>query len=315
MRGLDVVSLRLDRNERCCVAGAQGPANKIAAAALRPPSRRATRRSSVPGVTGDPERTAVRRGRLEEYMREHVLGERFCCRHHDDCRASATRRPGVSFYAGQLSYVGRHYDTEVDGRPFRVLVVPMETGRERERVTISQRELEVTDRIGQPFWQRNPHMRGTTLALRLAFGLGIGDDLAGERLPGSGAHVFEAFAMANLLLCSAVKTGTTTSRQTALMRRNCSKHLAATIQVLEPTLVISQGAPLVKPLSRLFTTVEEHSPIVRTVALQGRKFLWVLLHHPSSWSDSNWSRPHAPYLRETVVPAIELARSLTLGHV
>ena len=121
--------------------------------------------------------------------------------------------------------------------------------------------------------------------------------------------------MANLLLCSAVNTGTARSRQTALMRDNCSKHLAATIRVLEPTLVISQGARLVKPLSRLFTTVEEHSPIVRTVALQGREFLWVLLHHPSSWSDSNWSRPHAPYLRETVVPAIELARNLTLGHV
>ncbi len=79
-------------------------------------------------------------------MREHVLGERFCCRHHDDCRASATAtRPGVSFYAGQLSYVGRHYDTEVDGGPFRVLVVPMETGRAREHVTIAQREL--SDRL------------------------------------------------------------------------------------------------------------------------------------------------------------------------
>ena len=273
MRGLDVVSLRLDRNERCRAAGAQGPANKIAAAVLRPLNKRTTHGSNVSSVTGDPERTAVRLARLEECMREHVLGERFCCchRHRDDCRASATR-PGVSFYAGQLSYVGRHYDTEVDGRPFRVLVVPKETGRAREHVTIAQRELEVTDRIGQPFGQRNPHMRGTTLALRLAFGLCIGDDPAGERLPDSGVHVFEAFAMANPLLCSAVNTGTARSRQTALMRDNCSKHLAATIQVPEPKLVISQGARLVKPLSRLFTTVEEHSPVVRAVALQGREF-------------------------------------------
>ena len=158
-------------------------------------------------------------------------------------------------------------------------------------------------------------MRGTALALRLAFGLGIGADPAGERLPGSGAHVFEAFAMANLLLCSVVTTGTTTSRHTALMRRNCSKHLETTIQVLEPTLVISQGARLVKPLSRLLATVEKHSPAVRTVALQGREFLWVRLHHPASWSVSNWSGPDAPYLVETVRPAIELARKLALRHV
>ena len=265
-------------------------------------------------MTCDAGRTAVRVAWLEEYMCEHVLGERFCCRHHDECRESATWRGGVSFYAGQLSYVGRYYDIEVDGRPFRVLVVPMETGRAREHVTIAQRGTRVTDRIGQPFWRRNPHMRGTALALRLAFGLGVGADPAGERLPGSGVHVFEAFAMANLLLCSAVKTGTTTSRHTALMRRNCSKHLEATIRVLEPTLVISQGVRLVKPLSGLFTTVEEHSPVVRTVALQGREFLWVLLHHPSGWSDSNWSRPDAPYLVETVRPAIGLARKLALRH-
>ena len=59
---------------------------------------------------------------------------------------------------------------------------------------------------------------------------------------GTSDHLFECFAMANLLLCSAVaKAGGQASRGTAVMRNNCARHLVATIDILQPTLVISQG--------------------------------------------------------------------------
>jgi hypothetical protein len=52
--------------------------------------------------------------------------------------------------------------------------------------------------------------------------------------------------MANLLLCSAVANADgQASRNTAIMRKNCARHLIETIDILQPTLVISQGWGLV----------------------------------------------------------------------
>jgi hypothetical protein len=61
--------------------------------------------------------------------------------------------------------------------------------------------------IGRSFRKRNPHMRGVTLELRLAFGHSLDEDEEGEwitAVDGQRFHVLDAYAMANLLLCSAV---------------------------------------------------------------------------------------------------------------
>jgi hypothetical protein len=256
--------------------------------------------------------TADRRTRLTEYLTRSVLdGEEFVCRNAPVCKHSACQ-PGVSYYEGQLSYLGAGYDVVDHGRPLRVLVVPMEVGRPPEHVTMELRDKQVQMRIPQLFKQRNPHMRGVTLALRLAFGLPLGDDRAGEFLdtPDGRVHVLDAYAMANLLLCSAVAEGKTTSRATPAMRRNCAAHLAATIEILQPTLVISQGKTLVEPLMTLFEQQRQHAEHVWRASVRGASFVWVPLHHPTH----NWDWLGRPYLKTTVVPAIETARSLALNE-
>jgi len=71
-------------------------------------------------------------------------------------------------------------------------------------------------------------MKGVTLALQLAFEVPVGDPDA-EHLhftDGTSAHLFESYAMANMLLCSAVaRAGGQAGRSTAAMHKNCANHL------------------------------------------------------------------------------------------
>jgi hypothetical protein len=160
------------------------------------------------------------------------------------------------------------------------------------------------------FKERNAHMKGVTLALQLAFGLPIGDieHLAFD--DGRSGHIFDSFAMANLLLCSAApKENSQKSLSTATMRQNCANHLAETVKVLEPTLVISQGWGLVDTLwETLGVTRQVDVDIPKCYLtycqLDGRRFVWVALYHPTRF----WSSPNQTYFKETVVPAINDAR-------
>jgi hypothetical protein len=246
-------------------------------------------------ITTEPKVTRRRRAKLEAYFAENVLdGKRFVCTSCPTCRASALRRPGTSFRKGQLSYLGEHYDTSEDGVPLRILVIPMETGRQRQKVSMTERAPEIRKRIAGG---RNPHMAGTALALRLAFGQPLGADRAAETIAiDPPVHVFEAYAMANLLLCSAVE-----------MRAACVRHLAATIRILEPTLVISQGESLKKELTRLFAPQWKRGELpLAEGRLDGCRFAWASLHHPSR----HWHGQDMKYFVETAAPTISRARVL-----
>jgi len=66
-------------------------------------------------------------------------------------------------------------------------------------------------------------MRGTTSALRTILGDGPGADHEGEfvhTVDGERFHVFDAFALVNVLLCSAGPPASM-GRSTTTMRRNC----------------------------------------------------------------------------------------------
>src|SRR5579872_4478495 len=79
----------------------------------------------------------------------------------------------------------------------------------------------------------------------LAFGLPLAAARANERIDTQHGpiHLHDAFAMANLRLCSLAAAGKK-SRATPTVSRNCAPDLRATIGILEPTLVISQGKDL-----------------------------------------------------------------------
>lgn len=155
-------------------------------------------------TTSDPSRTVQRYADLRRYMDVEVTdGEQFMCASEQKCRQSL--KPGLRFSAGQLSYVGPHYDLCVQGVPFRILVIAMDTGREDELVTLDGRREQIYGRVREDFRNRNPHMRGTTTALRVLLGGVPGDDYQGELVElsqGDGVHVLEAYAMASPLFCN-----------------------------------------------------------------------------------------------------------------
>ena len=177
------------------------PAPPAAAYAAAAPS------AEAPLFTTDIAATARRLAALDAYYSAAVLnGDHFICSTASACESSAAK-PGLGFFEAQGSSVSPHYDVVEDGRPVRVLLVPMETGRESRRVSIEERTAEVLALRDKPWRQWNPHMRGVGLALRLAFGRGAAEDPEGLLLPtpDGPVHVLEAYAMANLLLCSAVQ--------------------------------------------------------------------------------------------------------------
>ena len=90
---------------------------------------------------------------------------------------------------------------------------------------------------------RNPHMRGTTSALRAVLGKGLGANWDEEFivLGGRRVHIFDAFALVNVLLCAAGSAGSGRGASTRIMRRNCLMYFEATLEILAPTLVLLQG--------------------------------------------------------------------------
>lgn len=273
-------------------------------------------------LRSEPERTELRIVELGQYMSSHVLGEGgFCCRRESVCRASAMRRQGTSFWRGQLSHVGHHYDVVENGRPWRVLVLGMETGRERELVTLAERRVEQQPVINGDPRSRKPHMKGTASALRLAFGGTPGPDRCGELLDLANmpepVHVMDAYALVNVRLCSAVATGTTSTRGTPVMTANCLPHLAATVRILQPTLCILQSGPARKGIDHLVTHARSLAPNLEHLHLAGVPMYLTSFVHPHQQgrnSPLNWGRSFStPYLDDVVKPAIQTARDLHFG--
>ncbi|MER5335288.1 hypothetical protein [Micromonospora sp. NPDC002717] len=269
--------------------------------------------------------TARRVERLRQYMGAQVLGSsgECVCRKLGSCRRSVlfdgrgAPRPEVSFAAGQLSHVGRHYDLTLGGVPCRILVVAMDTVRPREHVTLEQRHAEVMESAELPFNRRNPHMKGTASALRLAVGREPGSDREGEQLHLSGVrqpvHLFDAYAMANLRLCSATADGQR-SLSNATMSRNCLPHLAATIMILEPTLCIVQGVQVGKVLTELMSRRRNLAPRLERARIAGVDTLVAAFTNPSARGSYRWGGLNGvPYLYETVAPALRVAHQLVVG--
>lgn len=259
--------------------------------------------------------TAARYERLGAAMADEVLGPGgFCCSSAAACKASI--REGQHFAEGQLSHVGDRYDLTIDDRPFRVLLVGMDTGRPDQHVTLDERREQVYGRAGERFTKRNAHMRGTTLALRSLFGEYDAALVELETLDVNGdlVHLFRAYAMANVRLCSAIDPGSTKSKGTRTMTTNCLRHLRTTLEILEPNVVVLQGQTIRAGIEPLVTERHELDVNHERVRLAGHDVQLVSLWHPSfPGPRGNWSWPAAPYFTTTVAPALRAARGAVLA--
>lgn len=254
------------------------------------------------------------------------------CRSYETCRGS---HPGA-FFEGQLHHVGPHYDLAVDGIPLRVVVVGQEYGKGPARVSVVTRTDMIVHSAKERRFRaehgragRKPHLRATTSLLRALFGRAPGADYEGEwlQLATGKVHVFEAFALANFLLCSAVdadfgtdvdgafftnqKRAGQRGRATRVMKKNCATHFRRAIEILDPTVIIAQGMAVRRWIAQVFDSAEsihESLPVER-VRLGSSQVVLATFVHPSAPTASNWGMNEGqPYLLDTVVPTATVIR-------
>jgi hypothetical protein len=221
----------------------------------------------------------------------------------------------IDFAAGQLSHLGRFYDMEVDGVPLRILVIGMETGRTDTEVTLPMRRQQILESAALTPTERNQHMVGVTHALRTLHGRPIGDDSIDELLDFGDTHgrvhMFDAYAMANVRLCTSVKAGTKKSYPTAVMTRNCARHLKETIRILQPTVCVVQSTDIPKAMAPIVTHRRLLAPYLAEVEISGVQTLMAEFCHPTAWGELNWGRwTNMPYLQDAVIPTLNEARAL-----
>ncbi len=252
-------------------------------------------------------------------------GDDFLCRTFGECKRSVC--PGYDFREGVMSHVGGRFDLFLDEKPLRVVVVGQEAGLPRghnaaqysSKVSLQLRRQQVTQVSGlarryfadDEHLGRNPHMRGTTSALRILFGLGLGTDFDREFIQpdkGRSFHIFEGFALVNRLLCSAGPVGTSQGRATPTMRKNCANHFMATMDILDPTMVILQGSQVAKSVLGMFAVTRSHGEHVHEASYQDHRVLLCTFSHPSARGDLRWGeKPDGRYVTTVVAPSLRSA--------
>jgi hypothetical protein len=281
-------------------------------------------------VSVDLPATRRRITRLHRYVESNLLSEgQFICSHFQQCRK--TRRQGDAFREGIMSHVGRRFDLTLGGEPLRIVVVGQESGlakgpsadifgrkvtmETRYRQTLNGSGLERRYYAQDGYPGRNPHMRGTTTALRLLLGTGLGTDYEGEfvrPIKGQPFHLFDGFALVNRLLCSAGPPGGSQGRPTSTMARNCGIHFAATLSILEPTIVILQGAKVAKWAAGVLAPERLQTEYLYEAIHDGRRVVVCSFSHPSAHGSVRWGdRPDAPYVAKVVAPTLQAALQLS----
>lgn len=277
-------------------------------------------------IESHPAATADRIRRVDEYMSANVLSRsNFVCSDFNTCRASH----GGPFFEGQLHHVGAHYDLGVNGRPCRIAVVGQEYGNGPSLVRRERRtgDIVVETGIRKRFFTdglrpgRNPHMKGTTSVLRLLFGMSPGPEYEKEFivLDGQRVHMFEAFALTNFLLCSAIApgqgdSGSKRGKSSKTMQQNCARHFVSVMRILEPTILIIQGRGVRDWLAPVLTDARSIGPNLEHGIIGDHGILIASFAHPSVPSRDNWGTDdRRPYLLDVVAPAVRLIHDRLFG--
>ena len=91
------------------------------------------------------------------------------------------------------------------------------------------------------------------------------------------------------------------------MRSNCLEHFSATMDILEPTLVILQGKGVAKWSSEVVPTKSRGEHLTEADN-NGRRVLVCSFAHLSAREPQRWgANLDSPYLNEVVVPTLKKA--------
>lgn len=261
-------------------------------------------------LTWEEDTSARTRASLENYYRQHVLREdHFLCPFAQPCKTSV---PGMDFYEGQLSHVGRRYELKVENRPLRILVIAMSYGSGPAQVSMDARSAMIAADGRHEFHlvpsgARTKHMQGTLLVLNELVGVPAavppGSEHVDHRSPAG--HLYDHFAFVNALLCSAItKDGSPKDKSSRAMRYNCKANLHAALEILRPTIVVVQGRDPEAALGGVLTRDCETLGRIRVGSVDA---VACLLSHPSSPSNG-WSTRNFAQWQNVVQPTLAEAR-------
>jgi hypothetical protein len=129
--------------------------------------------------------------------------------------------------------------------------------------------------------------------------------IEGERI-----QIFDAFALVNYLLCSAVgNDGKMRGMATPTMKKNCLGHFSNVMHILEPSVVIVQGKTFWQSVKEAFDSVRQETNHVYRARLGPADTFVAVFTHPSAHGQLNWGNNHqTPYLLKTVAPSIKSIR-------
>jgi len=264
----------------------------------------------------NPLKTFERKAKLEDYFHENIMEKRnFKCQLYDQCKNSQN---GL-FFEGQSHYLGNYYDIQNNGIPFRIAVIGQEYGGGPPFVTLTERSIHVLGSAFQSYFNknykdinrsfRNSHMKGTTSILRLLFGKGLGTNWEDEFITlenGRLIHVFEAFALTNYLLCSAV-TSKNSRRgcSSKVMRNNCSNHFKSVMDIIEPNIIIVQSKTYWHYIVYNFSHLNKIDEVIYKTKINDSTGYLLRLCHPAANGKLNWgNNEKTEYLINVIAPAI-----------
>lgn len=258
----------------------------------------------------DGSKTKSRIKSLEKYVESNIMEDRkFICSSYRECKRS---HDGL-FYKGQLHHVGKKYDLIINNVPVRIMIVGQEWGHDESFLTLKQNYDSKIECGNKPFNKRNPHMKGTTSILRLLFNKGLGIENELEKLNfknGEVCHIFDAFSLANFLICSALVEGKgMAGYSTKKMKQNCQEHFKNTLDILEPNVIIVQGKGFWKWVYNSFNDIKllQRSDVLYETKINNNPVIIASFTHPSARrSIYNWGlNENTDYLIKTIKPNVK----------
>ena len=161
--------------------------------------------------------------------------------------------------------------------------------------------------LNRCFRTRNPHMKRDDPRLTAHLVWESPDGSPGRlHLNRKRVHIFDCFALVNRLLCSAHSEGSR-GRPTPTMFGNCDRHFAATLRILQPTLVIVQGKGVWERTRLTLPVRRKLSPTLLERDLNETPTTVCAFTHPSARHPYRWDSPSSPYFREVVRPTLRRA--------
>ncbi len=179
---------------------------------------------------------------LKHYQQAGLNADNFACPHYAACEDS--QRGAKNLFKGGTLGLMPLYDVSYNGTPIRIFIIGKEDGYTPESRRYGKPELHPYG-IPANFSLRckqclqatqrttlNPHIKGTLLTLQRIFEV-------------QSQYLYASYALGNGLRCAFQKDPNSENHSdlpdTPIMRRNCFPYLVKEIEILEPTLVITQG--------------------------------------------------------------------------